>query len=167
LTSYSAPSVAYPTGRSVWLSPVLVVMLLLGLLTAGLYSYQTRHALHGLRWQEALIATSWMLAMVCIWQFLHQLKRGCLAWDGLFWHWTASAPVGHPDVHPDVPSGQAGGIKVRFDGQVCLLIQFQPDLVVSRTQWLWLERTFAPELWHDVRRAVYSRANEPVLNTLH
>lgn len=157
---HSAPSVSYPTGRSIWLALALLFILLLGAVSAGLYSYQTHSSGLPLRWQEGLIAVSWLFAFVCFGQFWGQLQRGRLDWDGLFWHWTNSVL----DETEGKSSPQTGSVSVRFDGQRCLLIKFKPSLDGGRVQWLWLERAFAPEHWHDVRRAVYSRAKEPVFN---
>ena len=138
-------------------------MLLLGAVSAGLYGYQTHSKALQFRWQQGLIAITWVLAAVCVGQFWAQLKRvssGTLAWDGFLWHWTSHVPV----ETQGRPSSQTGTVSVRFDGQRCLLIKFQPSSVYSPVKWLWLEQAFAPEHWHDVRRAVYSRAKEPVFN---
>lgn len=163
---YSAPSLSYPTGRSIWLALVLFFMLLLGAVSVGLYSYQTHPAVFQFRWQEGLIAVSWLFAAVGVGQFLEQLKYrslGSLAWDGFFWHLTSGALDGAQGK----PSSQTGNVSIRFDGQRCLLLKFEPSLEGDRAQWLWLERAFAPEHWHDLRRAVYSRAKEPVFNAQH
>ena len=144
-------------------------MLLLGVISAGLYHYQTHPAVFQLRWQTGLIVASWLFATVCVGHFWGQLKGGSLGvlsfleWDGFFWHWTS----GVQDEVQDKPSPQTGSVSVRFDGQRCLLLKFEPSLHTGRTQWLWLEQAFAPEHWHDLRRAVYSRAKEPVFNAQH
>ena len=138
-------------------------MLLLGAVSAGLYSYHAHSAVLQFRWQEGLIVVSWLFSAACVGHFWRQLKRGCLNWDGLFWQSTISAL----DETQGKPSPQTGSVSVRFDGQRCLLIKFEPALDGGRLQWLWLEQAFAPEHWHDVRRAVYSRAIEPVFNAQH
>lgn len=146
-----------------WLALALLCMLLLGAVSAGLYHYQTQSSVFPLRWQAGLIAASWLFAAVGIGQFWGQLKRGSLAWDGFFWHWTSGAL----DEVQDKPSSSTGGVSVRFDGQRCLLLKFESSSETGRAQWLWLEQVFAPEQWHDLRRAVYSRAKESVFNTQH
>lgn len=138
-------------------------MVLLGAVSAGLYSYQTPSAVLRFRWQEGLIVVSWFFAAACAGHFWRQLKRGSLAWDGLYWQWAISA-LDETQVQAPL---QTGSISVRFDGQRCLLIKLEPALDGARSQWLWLEQAFAPEQWHDVRRAVYSRAKEPVFNAQH
>lgn len=138
-------------------------MLLLGAVSAGLYHYQTHPAVLQFRWQEGLMTASWLFAAVGMGQFWGQLKRGSLEWDGFFWHSTGGAP----DEVQDKPTSQTGSISVRFDGQRCLLLKFEPSLETGRAQWLWLEQAFATEHWHDLRRAVYSRAREPAFNAQH
>ena len=136
-------------------------MLLLGAVSAFLYHYQTHpEGLH-FRWQEGLMVVSCLFAAVCVLHFWRQLKCGSLAWDGLFWQ----SAVSSLDEAQGQSSPITGIISVRFDGQRCLLIKFVPVLGGAHAQWLWLEQAFAPELWQDVRRAVYSRANEAVFNT--
>ncbi len=151
---------------------VLLFMLILGGMSAGLYHYQTQGAELLFRWQEGLIATSWLLAAVCSVQFWLQLKHGSwnslgsfeyLEWDGLFWHWTGYVLY---ETRVKAPP-QTGKISIRFDGQSFLLLKFEPSANMGCAKWLWLEQAFAPERWHDVRRAVYSRAKEPVFNAPH
>ena len=148
-----------------WLALALLCMLLLGAVSAGLYLYQTQPADLQLRWQDGLIAASWLFAAVCMGQFWRQLKHGSLAWDGFSWHWTRSTS---DDIQAESPS-QTANVSVRFDGQRCLLLKLEPTSKTGseagRAQWFWLERSFAPEQWHELRRAVYSRAKEPVFNT--
>ena len=138
-------------------------MLLVGAVSAGLYGYQAPSAVLRFRWQAGLMAVSWLFSAACIGHFWMELKRGSLAWDGLNWQWAISAL----DETQVQASPQTGSVSVRFDGQRCLLIKFEPALDGAYSQWLWLDHTFAPEHWHDVRRAVYSRAKEPVFNTQH
>ena len=143
-----------------WLALALLVMLLLAAVSAGLYHYQTQPATSQFRWREGLIVASWFVAAVCIGQFWRQLKRGSLVWDGFSWDWMRSAS----DEIQVKSSSQTGSVSVRFDGQRCLLLKLEFSSATGRTQWLWLEQAFAPEHWHDLRRAVYSRAKEPVFN---
>lgn len=145
-------------------------MLLLGAVSAGLYSYQTHPAVFRFRWQEGLIAAFWLFAAMCVGQFWGRLKNrslSSLVWDGLFWHLASSALDKAQEKSHDKSSPQTGNVSIRFDGQRYLLLKFEPSLEGDRAQWLWVEQAFAPEHWHDLRRAVYSRAKEPVFNVQH
>lgn len=140
-------------------------VLLFGAVTAGVYGYLTYSKSDVLLWQNGVIAASWMFAAACAWQFFNQLKSGLLDWDGVSWHWTAVVQAS--EVRSELAervgqADQAGVISVRFDGQRCMLLKLESPLGQSR--WLWLEQGCAPERWHDVRRALYSRANAPVFN---
>lgn len=161
---YQAPAVSYPTGRSLWLATVLIGILLLGAITAAVYSYQTYSKSQVLLWQSGMIAAAWLFAAVCVRQFLRQLERGLLDWDGVAWHWVMQRPMLNAGPQAN-PADQEGAISLRFDGQRCMLIKF--DAPLGQSQWLWLEQSYAPERWHAVRRAVYSRAKAPLFNTLH
>lgn len=92
---------------------------------------------------------AWFAAALGIFQFLRQLPVGELAFDSVDWYF--SDPAGQEKV---------GSVRVRFDGQHCLLLCFEDDL--NKADWLWLEDSFSahqpPNSWLDLRRAVYSRA---------
>ena len=59
-------------------------VLLLGALTAGVYSYLTYSKSNVLLWQNGVIAASWMLAAACVWQFLNQSVPESIS--GTFYH---------------------------------------------------------------------------------
>jgi toxin CptA len=93
------------------------------------------------------------------------LTAGVLEWDGISWHWVAAVQAKDDQSELAEPVGQAeqeGMISVRFDGQHCMLVKL--DGAVGLSRWLWLERGCAPQRWHDMRRAVYSRPNAPVFS---
>lgn len=141
-------------------------ILLLGAITAGVFGYLTHGSSGAMLWQKGVIAASWMFAAAGVWQFLNQLEPGLLDWNGQSWHWVTVAQA-DDDSSQRVglvgSANQKGVISVRFDGQRCMLIKL--DMSTGQARWLWLEQGFAPQRWHDVRRAVYSRAKAPVFNT--
>ena len=140
LNHHNAPAVSYPTGRSGYLSLALCGVLLLGALSAGLYIVGTNTPNKPLVWQLSLIAFAWLFSALGVLRFLRQLPVGELDFDGTHWYFAE----------------KVGGLSVRFDGQSCLLARFEDDL--QNANWVWLEARFDPTRWHDLRRAVYSRA---------
>ena len=116
-------------------------------------------------WQNGVMAASCLLAVASAGHFLYQLKPGWLDWNGQAWHWAAADANSAASAAPStasvmVQAGQEGHLSVRFDGQSCMLVHWRSAAAAGR--WLWLEQSSAPEHWHDVRRAVYSRAPMPV-----
>jgi toxin CptA len=114
--------------------------LLLGALSAGLYIVGTNTPNKPLVWQLGLITLAWLCSALGVLLFLRQLAVGELDFDGAHWYF----------------ADKTGELGVRFDGQSCMLVRFEDGL--QKADWLWLEARFAPNHWHDLRRAVYSRA---------
>ena len=152
LNHHLAPAVCCPTGRSGYLAVVLVGALLFGIVSAGLYFSNASAPGKLLIWQLSLIGIAWLAAALGVFQFLRQLPVGTLEFDGGVWYF----------------ADKVGSVKVRFDGQNCLLLRFEDD--VNKTDWLWLEARFGarqdPNDWLDLRRAVYSRATVQNLSNL-
>jgi hypothetical protein len=140
----------------------LVGILLLGLVSAGLYFLIASSPNKPLVWQLSLIGMAWLAAALGIFQFLRHLPVGELEFDGADWYFADK--VGDEKVDNE----RVGFVRVRFDGQNCLLLRFEDDL--NKVCWLWLEARFSarqdPNDWLDVRRAVYSRANAQNLPNL-
>jgi hypothetical protein len=134
------------------LSRALAGVAFLGAATLGLYGYGTGAFSKLLTWQWALMAVVWLISTAAVWHFLRHLPQGDLDFDGENWYFLDQA--GQVE--------QTGTVSVRFDGQNCLLLRFESEF--KRVHWLWLDAraglSFDPNLWHDLRRAVYSR---PVL----
>lgn len=86
------------------------------------------------------MGVAWLSSVFFAWQFIRQLAKGELDFDGVHWY------LGE----------KVGVLSVRFDGQKCMLLRFEDDL--KNVDWLWLEAQFESNHWHDLRRAVYSRA---------
>jgi toxin CptA len=145
LSNFLAPAVAYPAGRSGFLSLVLYGLLLLGAAAVAFYGYYTYSPHKLLVWQLSLLGLMWLSSAFGVWQFIQHLPTGELHFDGATWYFES----------------ELGTASVRFDGQNCLLLCFQNELKrngLPKMQWLWLEERFDPVHWHDLRRAVYSRA---------
>ena len=112
---------------------------MLGAASLGIFGYAISTASKPLTWQFALIVVTWLIGTSATWHFLHHLPQGELDFDGENWYF----------------ADQAGSISVRFDVQNGMLLRFESEF--KRMSWLWLEASFEPDHWHDLRRAVYSR----------
>ncbi len=73
---------------------------------------------------------------------------GRLEWDGSQW-WLKADSALRPQPLADAP-------RVHWDGQGFMLLGV--SLAAGGQRWLWLQRSSAPALWGDLRRAVYWRA---------
>jgi toxin CptA len=140
LSRHLAPAVSYVTGRSGYLSWAEGVALLLSTVSAGGYFFYASTPSKPLVWQISLICVAWLVSAFFAWQFIRRLTKGELDFDGVHWY------LGE----------RIGTLSVRFDGQRCMLVRFEDDL--KNVDWLWLESQFEANHWHDLRRAVYSRA---------
>lgn len=141
---HAAPSVSYPVGRSAFAGALAMALAALGLLAAALWAAQA--AAFG--WRQALaflaVAAAGLFALLAWWR----APAGVLRWDGVAWHWEQGRAAG--DGHP----------AIALDLQSRILVRWQP--AAGRACWLWLERVSDSAHWEALRRAVYSRASEPV-----
>ena len=134
---HSAPSVTYPVGRSRFMAGTAAALWLAGAAAIVLWCAQSSSP----GWRQgcalAVLAAAGGFAALAWWR----TPEGELAWDGRAWSWRA---------------GTAGGaLHVALDLQNHLLVRWQ---AAGASCWLWLERARRPERWHELRRAVYSRA---------
>ena len=142
----SAPAVQYPLRRSLALAVVLGCLLCIGAgsLAAWLVQGAPRH-------QGVAIAASgvWLVTAACALQFWWQQCAGTLSWDGAVWV---------------LDDGRGNGEPRALDGPPTVYLDLQSHLWVCASLrgnprvWLWIERSYLPERWMDLRRAVYSRA---------
>lgn len=86
----------------------------------------------------------WTLGTVSVWRFWIRSPVGELVWSGQSWS------MGFPAGMQAVPA-----LEVHLDLQSYLWLRLYRTGL--RPQWVWLERSAAPERWLDLRRAVYSR----------
>ena len=141
---HHAPSVSYPVGRCafqrwLWWGHSLLSLTLW--LTWG-WS-QPR----GLLWA---CAGGVMAALACVgWRALQPDIR-TVQWDGAHWRLEGADARAQPE--------RVGQVKAVLDLQSTLLLQWQPisSTLGDSGHWVWLTRASCPELWLDVRRAVYS-----------
>ncbi|MCW5220612.1 hypothetical protein [Verminephrobacter aporrectodeae] len=141
------PPVQYPLQRSAVLGRVLAFSLLTG--AAVLAGWVLLGA--GSSWGLTLAAGClWLLAVAGAWHFWHDQFSGAMRWDGQAWALEELTPRGRSWPLEGPP-------EVLLDMQTQLWVCVSP---VGRSRiWLWLERSWQPERWMDLRRAVYSRAS--------
>ncbi|MOA12329.1 hypothetical protein D3C78_1323110 [compost metagenome] len=99
-------------------------------------------------WPAAVGLLLWMLVAACGLRCWQRWPEGQLEWDGAQWwlrpqHARRALPL-------------AGAPQLRWDGQGFVLLG--AALAQGGQRWLWLQRSSAPALWGDLRRAVYWRA---------
>ena len=139
--THCAPFVHYPVARSTRLGACLtcVVAINAAVLMAWVVSDAGKNPLY-----LAIAATLWMLGSASALHFWFRSPTGRLAWSGQSWAmdtWTGLHTVSALDVCLDLQS----------------FLWLQLHRPGMRPQWVWLERSAAPERWLDLRRAVYSR----------
>ena len=154
---YNAPSVAYPVGRCAFQRWVFV-----GLFLASLCVMAAWAAYQPLTW---FWYAAWLpVALGCVGAWRAMQVHGVLQWQGETWMlWLKSSH----DTNP----WQGGALRVAFDAQKVLLLQWTPSLdeqdenltttthrVPRRSEWIWLSKDNVPERWQDLRRAVHAQA---------
>ena len=142
---HDAPSVTCPVGRSRWAAALLLVLWVVALMAALLWSSQAPPAAWRLALVWSCVAGTGTLAL---WSW-RRAPVGTLAWDGTAWNW-------HGTAGPD----SEGQLRVSVDLQHAILVHWHDG---GGRRWIWLERRHAGERWDDVRRAVYSRARPQAL----
>ena len=150
---HNAPLVKYPVGRfawSVWAGTLLG--LAAALLTGWLFFLG----------QISPMRAVFSVGVLCLVAATGQraLRRPpdstWLVWDGQGWQWW------------DEEEGQAAqplcGLAVQADFQRVLLLRLLRSSSVhsgTSSKWIWLYKGFAPDQWHRLRCAVYSRQSQP------
>ena len=142
---HNAPSVHYPVGRSVFWGLVLCAIWTSGALLMGAWCYTNG----SVSWRQLrgifVLAAVGGLAGAGWWR----TPVGTLGWDGQQWLWTSRA--GAPAWY------EPGGVAVALDLQQHLLLVLRTGR--GPALWLTAEQAAWPARWHDLRRAVYSRAS--------
>ncbi|MBS0430360.1 MAG: hypothetical protein JSR41_23990 [Proteobacteria bacterium] len=140
---HSAPSVSYPVGRSRVGHAILWVIWAAGACCACAWRYQNDS--NGARW--AVVLGAFVVASLALTWALRPQSARVLRWDGAFWSLSGARPMGMAEA------------AVALDLQCTLLLRLQE--AGRATQWLWADRSAAPERWNAMRRAVYCRAPSP------
>lgn len=94
-------------------------------------------------WRVGIAAVLWVMCTGCGWQALQRQPAGSLHWNGHLWVWQSETHA----------LELQGAPRIVLDVQGLLVLSFSsgPRFV--------LERTWAPQVWAEVRRAVYSSAH--------
>ena len=148
---HNAPLVQYPVGRFAW---AVWASAGLGLAAVLLSAYLLYLDQISLLW--ALFSFGLVSLVAAAW--LHSGARrqvpAWLVWDGQGWQcWVDEEGQEALSVR---------SLSVQADFQQVMLLQLCWDSSASpapRPEWLWLYKGFAPEKWHGLRCAVYSRLN--------
>jgi hypothetical protein len=90
----------------------------------------------------------WVLVAAWALRCWRRWPGGLLEWDGSQWWLKTDSALR--------PQPLAGAPRLHWDGQGFMLLGVA--LAAGGQRWLWLQRSSAPALWGDLRRAVYWRA---------
>ena len=140
---HNAPSVTYPVGRCAFQRRVYAVLCVCS--GAVLIAWA---AMQPMGWMWGLAIACWLVACVlggrACWCDLGQLT-----WTGQVW-----CLHGQTEATQDA----LGDVRVTIDVQGALLLQWVPlsNVEPRTTRWLWLGAENSPQLWQDVRRAVFA-----------
>jgi toxin CptA len=153
---HNAPSVSYPVGRSRFALGILLAAWLAGFVGILLWLAQSQQ-----HRPQAVLA--FVLALGSgVWAAASWLRSasGRLVWTGSAWTWCCGSEDADGGVDVEVSP------EVILDVQHSLLLRLQPepgDRSSARVVWAWLDRGPHLSRWHDLRRAVYSRAKPDAL----
>lgn len=92
----------------------------------------------------------WLVCAGCSGYALHRQPQGAVQWSGRAWTWMGLEGQTRP---------LQGVPLVVLDMQWLLVLTFVD--AEQRTQRFVLQRDWAPQIWADLRRAVYSSAHSP------
>ncbi len=141
---YRPAVVRYPVMRSAWVNRSLVIGACLMPAPVWLgWAYLVWQGQGGWLWLS-WFALACLSTLCCVgaWAQYKRAEQGYLAWDGAAWFWLDTRL-----------QQQAVVLETVWDGQNFLLLRCRPQ--GGRWRWVWLERSFAPQFWGDVRRALH------------
>ncbi len=146
---HSAPGIVYPLGRFSWFWLCgLPIWCVAAAVNAVLYAQSSLAASHA-GFSAAVLL---ILLITSLRERRDAFPGAQLQWDGECWH-----------VMPDLPEAAPqplARVVVVLDLQQALLLRMvcaDSDVSGHLQQWVWLYKGFAPEQWHGLRCAVYSR----------
>jgi hypothetical protein len=145
----SAPGIVYPLGRFSWSWVCgLPLWCLAAVVNAVLYAQSALAASHAAFSAAVLL----ILLITSLREFRGSLLSAQLQWNGEQWH------VEHE--FQGIAVLPLTSVVVVLDLQQALLLRLDgadADVSGRLQQWVWLYKGFAPEHWHGLRCAVYSR----------
>jgi toxin CptA len=140
---HNAPPVTCRVGRSSFWLVLNATLWFVGAGVLGVWVTVSRLPLHGLPLLGLLmVLTAWMA-----WRSWRNMPEGVLSWHGDAWTWL---PTG------ELSAVSLNTLAMHWDGQHAMVLKLQPT--ERPAFWLCVTRRGNPSKWHDVRRAVYSRA---------
>ena len=142
-----APLVVYPVGKTRWLAWVLAVGWSLGALMLSLIHF-LYFPVDGSRLSTIFMVATALLSGAALMAWWRRQATCTIRWDGERWHLLGAE---QPDAMAD-----GGRIEVALDAQRALLLRYRTDV---SSRWLWAQASSAPERWHLLRCAIYSRAD--------
>ena len=146
---HSAPGIVYPLGRFSWFWVCgLPIWCVAATVNAVLYAQSSLAASHA-GFSAAVLL---ILLITSLRERRDSFPWAQLRWDGEYWFVMS-------DLREAAPQPLAR-VEVVLDLQQALLLRLDgadSDVSVHLQQWVWLYKGFAPEQWHGLRCAVYSR----------
>ena len=146
---HSAPGIVYPLGRFSWFWVCgLPIGCVAAAVNAVLYAQSSLAASHASFSAAVLL----ILLITSLRERRDSFPWAQLRWDGEYWFVMS-------DLREAAPQPLAR-VEVVLDLQQALLLRLDgadSDVSVHLQQWVWLYKGFAPEQWHGLRCAVYSR----------
>ena len=146
---HNAPLVQYPVGRFAWAVWGCALLGAAAALLTGWLFYVDQLSPGWALVSEGLVG---LVAVVWVRSSRHAPQLAWLVWDGQGWQWWLDED-GQEVQH-------LCSLSVQADFQQVLLLHLKSDTTAPRPtlqKWLWLYKGFAPEKWHGLRCAVYSR----------
>ena len=144
----NAPLVMYPVGHFLWIFWLCGGLGLVGAVLTGWLLNEGRIGL----WGAGISMCTLLIAGTACLPLAFRKKTTCwLDWDGQVWRCL-------DDVQNETAQ-TISSVVVILDIQQALLLRLMGASmdVSGLQQWVWLYKGFAPEQWHDIRCAVYSR----------
>lgn len=135
--------------RSLWPYVVFVAFWgLVGLQGVALW-FMSGAAQRSPWWVAVLVFAAWGVSAIGLVIHVRRMARGDLVWNGHAWSFAVQGCASEL---------QIARLRVVLDLQTSLWLSLHPSQ--GGVRWLWLSKRECPARWGDLRRAVYSRANQ-------
>jgi toxin CptA len=146
---HNAPLVQYPVGRFAWAVWGCALLGVTAALLTGWLFYEDQLSPAWTLFSGGLVG---LVAAVWVRSSRRPSESAWLVWDGQGWQWWLDEDGRR--VH------HLSTLSVQADFQQVLLLHLAlqtRDHRATLQKWVWLYKGFAPEKWHGLRCAVYSR----------